>query len=207
MKKCTKCGLVKEYEQFVRHKSYKDGYYSQCKECAYKLEKAWRQANKEKKNEIRTRYRQKNRETIRIQDQEMYEADPERHRERMLKSGQKYRNGSKYEETRKIHYETHKDEYQARRKLAYAIQSCKIIRPNICQICGNSNKKIHGHHYDYSKPYDVIWVCCTCHRHIHRKINHRERLNDQTPFGDAKVRTSDESGRGEVEELCPPYNL
>jgi len=33
MKKCTKCGEEKNYSEFHKHKHYKDGYRSQCKEC------------------------------------------------------------------------------------------------------------------------------------------------------------------------------
>ena len=33
MKKCTKCGNVKDYVLFNKHKYKKDGYSSNCKEC------------------------------------------------------------------------------------------------------------------------------------------------------------------------------
>ena len=37
-----------------------------------------------------------------------------------------------------------------------------------CVKCG-SVKNIQGHHEDYSKPLDVIWLCRGCHRAHHRE--------------------------------------
>lgn len=34
--------------------------------------------------------------------------------------------------------------------------------------CG-TDKNVHGHHHDYSKPLDVEWLCSTCHGIEHRK--------------------------------------
>ena len=47
-----------------------------------------------------------------------------------------------------------------------AVKSGKIQRMP-CQICGN--EKAQGHHEDYSKPFDVVWLCARHHadRHIH----------------------------------------
>lgn len=46
----------------------------------------------------------------------------------------------------------------------------KIIKPDQCSICLSivGSKSIQGHHEDYSKPLEVIWVCVKCHSNIHR---------------------------------------
>jgi len=41
-----------------------------------------------------------------------------------------------------------------------------IIEKEPCEKCG-STKNIHGHHKDYSKPLDVNWLCCPCHKEEH----------------------------------------
>lgn len=47
-----------------------------------------------------------------------------------------------------------------------ALQSGKLIRPDNCSKCGVTGK-IDGHHEDYSKPLEVIWLCKICHAEIH----------------------------------------
>ena len=61
--------------------------------------------------------------------------------------------------------------------LEYAIIKGDIKRPEKCSVCGlnpplakDGRSQIQGHHYDYSKPLDVIWVCKKCHHEIHRKM-------------------------------------
>jgi len=51
-----------------------------------------------------------------------------------------------------------------------AIRDGKIKRKTSCEICGKSVKLVK-HHYDYSKPLDVVWLCHACHSGIHRSYN------------------------------------
>lgn len=53
--------------------------------------------------------------------------------------------------------------HSARVRLCLAIKKGKIKRPGACQDCGVKCKP-DGHHEDYSKPFEVIWVCGSCHR-------------------------------------------
>jgi len=47
-----------------------------------------------------------------------------------------------------------------------AIRSGRIKRLQYCQVCGRVCKT-EAHHNDYSKPYDVIWLCSSCHSQYH----------------------------------------
>lgn len=48
-----------------------------------------------------------------------------------------------------------------------ALQSGKIKRLP-CEMCGDP--KSEGHHPDYSKPLDVMWLCRKHHRDVHRTL-------------------------------------
>ena len=54
---------------------------------------------------------------------------------------------------------------KAGRHIRNRVASGKIKRES-CVICGN--EKTVGHHYDYSKPLDVYWLCHKHHLELHR---------------------------------------
>jgi hypothetical protein len=56
---------------------------------------------------------------------------------------------------------------RARGKLRDAVDSGKIIKPKNCPVCGK-DKILHGHHNDYTKPLEVVWVCALCHTNLHK---------------------------------------
>ena len=41
-----------------------------------------------------------------------------------------------------------------------------LIRPTVCSECGQGGK-IYGHHTDYTKPLEVVWLCVKCHIKAH----------------------------------------
>lgn len=49
-----------------------------------------------------------------------------------------------------------------------AIRLRQIVRPSQCSACGIGCKP-HGHHEDYSKPLNVVWLCGTCHNKLHNE--------------------------------------
>ena len=57
--------------------------------------------------------------------------------------------------------------YAARTLLQNAIRDKRIRKPKQCSKCGRKTR-IMGHHQDYYKPLDVIWLCQVCHIAEHR---------------------------------------
>ncbi len=60
----------------------------------------------------------------------------------------------------------------ATKALNNAVQSGRIIRPDTCSECGAIGVKITGHHEDYDRPLEVVWLCYSCHGRRHRKADH-----------------------------------
>lgn len=54
---------------------------------------------------------------------------------------------------------------KARSDVNHAIRDGKLDRMP-CVVCGNERSE--GHHEDYSKPLDVIWLCRKHHREVHK---------------------------------------
>lgn len=55
----------------------------------------------------------------------------------------------------------------ARESVRLAVQSGRLTKEP-CVKCGAP--KTHGHHEDYSKPLDVVWLCKDCHAARHREM-------------------------------------
>lgn len=85
----------------------------------------------------------------------------------------KRENREKQNANHKKYAQNNRLKINARSVHQYYINKGDIIRPDICTQCGRKRKYIHGHHYDYSKPLEVIWLCHNCHVNLHaaeRKI-------------------------------------
>ena len=48
-----------------------------------------------------------------------------------------------------------------------ALKKGMLTKPSGCQMCG-SKEYIQGHHEDYSKPLEVMWLCSMCHLDLHK---------------------------------------
>ena len=61
------------------------------------------------------------------------------------------------------------------RRLQRAVRSQKLT-PLPCLVCGDNAE---AHHPDYSRPFDVVWLCRSHHRQLHAE--HRRRLAESAP--------------------------
>jgi len=58
-----------------------------------------------------------------------------------------------------------REKTQAQNKLNYAIRKGVLSRLP-CEVC-YTDKNVHAHHEDYTKPLDVRWLCFQCHKDTH----------------------------------------
>lgn len=56
----------------------------------------------------------------------------------------------------------HREKWLARAKARYAVSKGILKKPNRCEVC-EKVKPLQGHHEDYSKPLEIIWLCSKCH--------------------------------------------
>jgi hypothetical protein len=135
---CGACGEHKRADQFARHSRSANGLNCTCKACANTKRNKWRAENR-----IRIR------EQIRAQRARQYASDPQR-----------------FAAYQKAHIAKHPGRYKARCILRSAVKTGVIAKPNACAMCG-AKCVAHGHHGDYAKPLDVVWVCSSCHVLLH----------------------------------------
>jgi hypothetical protein len=56
-------------------------------------------------------------------------------------------------------------EARARHVVHSAVREGRLVRQP-CEVCGET-EKTEAHHKDYSKPYDIQWLCCKHHHEAH----------------------------------------
>ena len=145
-KTCKVCGVTDKDAEFYASMT------NRCKECH--KEKV-RQNRKEKV------------EYYREYDKKRFQNDPkvkERHKRYQATEAGK----ASMIKARKKWQEQNPEKRAAHVLLYSRIRSGEVIKPEICEKCG-SGGKIHGHHHDYTKPLDVVWLCPLCHAKEHAR--------------------------------------
>lgn len=153
MKLCNKCGARKSLDDFYKHPGSNDGRAGLCKECA----KSRSRENRAKKAEYYKEY-----DAWRYKNDPKVEARHKRYQETdvgiaaMRRSQYKWINNNP--EARAAHI-----------LVGNAIKGGRLVKPDHCAVCEEftPSRKLHGHHDDYSKPLDVVWMCWQCHRGHH----------------------------------------
>lgn len=56
----------------------------------------------------------------------------------------------------------------ARHAVRDALKRGEIVKPSICENCGET-VKLEAHHEDYGEPLTVQWLCSSCHTSLHKK--------------------------------------
>jgi hypothetical protein len=63
------------------------------------------------------------------------------------------------------------EKVKARRLVERAVIRGDLKRSECSRKSEICNSKIEGHHFDYSKPLEVLWVCSRHHREIHNEMD------------------------------------
>lgn len=164
-KRCFKCQCLKPLDEFHRNQHMADGRINQCKECVKTYYKEYREKNHEHLMEYNRRY---------------YQDSPENRAVNIAKSREWAKNNpTKTAAATRGWKKRNQDKIHCHNVINNAIRDGKIAKPDACSSCGKSGVKIHGHHPDYTKPLDVMWLCATCHSRQHRL--EREQLRQREP--------------------------
>ena len=177
MKQCTRCGVSNAAEFFYKNAAADDGLTSACKACLSAYQKArkakldalkpsgWKKKTADKAAYMRE-YRAANPDKMKaIEAARPY--DPVRERakyERKMKRlrGEDYVVGLPQN---KLSAEELAIRRKARTTYKTALKRGKLQRLP-CQVCGEAESD--GHHPDYSRPLDVVWLCKPHHDEVHR---------------------------------------
>ena len=206
IRKCWKCKTVKPFQEFGKRKEDKDGIDKICKICRRERDRDYERRNREKRVERHAQWRDENRDSINEKNRSKYAENNDEY----LKEQKFYR--PRYKDKINVWYSKYNADNRiklnAQEMVRYYVKKAKLIKPENCSLCERSGIKIDAHHEDYSKPLDIVWLCCNCHlaihRHRKRMSQHPERLNEKTAKADAKVCSRYERSRGRSEEVSPP---
>jgi hypothetical protein len=154
MKNCRTCKLLKSAAEFYVNRKAKDRRQSICKICDCAYQKI---------------YREKNRAKMTLKNKIWRENNRERYRETQRRA--RLRNRDNIRAVQRRWKESNPLKCKAHGLLNKAVLRGEIIKLDKCEWCDNPHEHIHGHHEDYEKPLEVIWLCPICHHNRHEELN------------------------------------
>lgn len=103
----------------------------------------------------------------------------------LIKNAQKKATGYRaskeyYKKNAKRMYKKYPERWRARSLVNYAVKTGALIKPKHCERC--KDKKVEGHHEDYSKPLEVMWLCRKHHYERHGEL--KVKFPTSTPLLD-----------------------
>jgi hypothetical protein len=140
--RCKTCSIDKPAEGFYASNK------TRCKECV--------------KSSV-MKNRQENLEKVRAYDR-MRGSMPHR-----VASRSEYQKTNAFAQSHKAAAERWSAKHPERRKASHIVGNAirdGHLRKTPCHVCGA--EKVEGHHPDYSRPLDVVWLCNPHHREIHK---------------------------------------
>lgn len=151
-KECFGCHRVLPCSAFSQDKNSPTGKRARCKACLNAEEKERYPRVKQSKIEAAERWRLK-------------------HPEQAKAIRKKRRSSPEGKALHAIHNkrssERNPEKVRARKELKLAL-NIGLVQKLPCRECGA--EKVEGHHPDYSKPYDVVWLCTKHHNELHKGL-------------------------------------
>ncbi len=109
----------------------------------------WKKRNKERNDVYQKKWKRENKEKI----WEYYKNNGRTRAKDYLETAKKWRKNNR-------------EKARAHGKLNYAVKTGRITKPTKCFYCLRE-KKLSGHHFDYKKALEVLWLCSSCHKIEH----------------------------------------
>jgi len=164
MKTCLVCKKELEESNFHKDKKRNDGLNPWCRICCKEYQK---NIPKNKRQEYEKINYFKNKDKILLKMAEDRRKNPEKY---LLKNKlYKLKNPDKCANYRKISRERHKEERKIHRLVKKMVDKGVLYKSTYCVDC-KKDCKTNGHHENYNKPFDVIWLCHQCHMKRHRTV-------------------------------------
>jgi len=151
LKQCFKCGDLLPHSEFYRHPGMNDGILGKCKKCTC-------QDVRENRARNRDHYIQYDRSRAMRPDRVAYRKAYEVSERGKLVTKQMKRRWNERNPIKR----------KANESVNNAVRDGRLFKPDACESCGATGR-IHGHHCDYSKPLDVMWLCPSCHKQWHHE--------------------------------------
>lgn len=159
MKKCPDCKENLPLSAFYKNSSLSDGHFSKCKQCT-----------KRAANENRLKNIDRYREYDRIRG-----ALPSR-----VAIMKEYSSTDEYKKSHSaannLYRANNRRKLRAHNAVNKAIASGNLKPWEGCAIQDCIDTKIEAHHPDYDRPLDVVWLCGTHHKMLHKEFRSSERV-------------------------------
>lgn len=152
MIRCRVCKSSKHKSRFYKSCINKAGTLGICSDCTRERVRK----NREEKADYYREY-----------DAKRFQSDPRvkaRHKRYQSTEAGK----ASIERSRQKWDESNPEKRKAHRAVNNAVRDGRIEKSRRCEACGSAPKRIEGHHRDYTKPLDVVWLCRLCHVAEHR---------------------------------------
>jgi len=149
MKTCTKCGVEQNESDFAfrEHRKLR----TTCKACDRKRAaiNRTRPGVKEMLKAAQVRFR-----------------NTEHGRQKIRENCRKFRQTDNFKKAIEKYRANNPEKRVAGIAVMNALKLKKLTRPESCSVCHKPCRP-EGHHFDYSKPLEVVWVCKACHTEFH----------------------------------------